>query len=298
MSAVETRPGRPVGDVLLFDFPCDLCGSNDAAEIPEAQHYTGGHPIHVCRGCGFVYVRRRRSASAIAASWSDDLFGTKYTARIPAIIARLTFVAEMIRKEVGLERRSVCDIGAGEGTFLDLVRGMGAQVFGIEPSAANGKLMAGLGIEHFTGTIEDYAATGPTRRFDLATILWTLENCQSCLGMLKAARALLTADGHIVVATGSRILVPFKKPLHYYLGPNAPDTHAFRFSANALRRALAVAGFEVKQVNRYVDHDVLCMIAAPARAPSAEPLPADSPAAVLDFFRRWHADTVAYYAKC
>lgn len=282
----------------LFDFACDLCSSDDAAEIPEARHYTGGHPIHVCRGCGFVYVRRRRSAAAIAASWSDDLFGSAYTARIPAIIARLTFVAETIRQQVGLEGRSVCDIGAGEGTFLDMVRGMGAEGFGIEPSAANGKLMAKLGLAHFTGTIEEYAARGEPRRFDCATILWTLENCQSCLGMLKAARALLKPGGHVVVATGSRILVPFKKPLHYYLGGNSPDTHAFRFSANALHRALRLAGFAVTHVNRYIDHDVLCMIATRTDAVNAEPLPADKPEAVLDFFRRWHLETAAHYAAC
>lgn len=294
MSSVQPRAKV----AALLEHSCDLCGSDDAAEIPEARQYTGGHPIHVCRECGFVYVRRRRSASAIAKSWSDDLFGTAYTARIPAIVARLTFVAETIRQQIGLEGKSVCDIGAGEGTFLDMVRAMRADGFGIEPSPANGRLMQRLGIAHFSGTIEEYAARGDTRRFDVATILWTLENCQSCLGMLKAARELLKPGGHAVVATGSRILVPFKKPLHYYLGDNAPDTHAFRFSANTLARALCLTGFTVTHVNRYIDHDVLCMIASPAEAATPERLPADDPGAVLDFFRRWHVETAAHYASC
>lgn len=278
------------------DFSCDICGSDNAAEIPEATHYTAGQPLHVCRDCGFVYVRSRRSAQAIAASWSDDLFGAKYTARIPAVVARLTFVTEMIHQTVGLKGKSVCDIGAGEGAFLDMIRGpqYGADVYGIEPSGANGQLMKQLGLPHMVGTIEDYVATKNPRQFDIATIMWTLENCQDCLGMLRAAAALVRPGGHVVVSTGSRILVPFKKPLHYYLGDNAADTHAFRFSANTLRRGLLQAGLKPITINRYVDHDVLCVIAEKTAVETGT-LPGDNPDAVLDFFRRWHIETQTHY---
>jgi hypothetical protein len=169
--------------------------------------------------------------------------------------------------------------------------------FGIEPSAANGALMDRLGIANMVGTIEDFVARGDRPQFDVVTIMWTLENCQSCLGMLGAANTLLKQGGHVVVATGSRILVPFKKPLHYYLGGNAPDTHAFRFSANTLERALRLSGFKVEHVNRYVDHDVLCMIARKTDARDERPLPSDDANAVLDFFRRWHAETQSFYAN-
>lgn len=278
------------------DFSCDLCGSDEAAEILEAKHYTAGQPLHVCRDCGFVFVRSRRSAQAIAASWSDDLFGAKYTARIPAVVARLTFVTEMIHQTVGLKGKAVCDIGAGEGAFLDMIRApqYGADVYGIEPSTANGRLMEQLGLPHMVGTIEDYVATKNPRQFDVATIMWTLENCQDCLGMLRAAAQLVRPGGHVVVSTGSRILVPFKKPLHYYLGDNAADTHAFRFSANTLQRGLLQAGLKPIAVNRYVDNDVLCVIAEKSTF-EAGALPADDADAVLDFFRRWHIETQAHY---
>ncbi len=283
----------------VVDHNCDLCGSGAAAEIVEARHYAKGQALHVCRNCGFVYVRSRRSAEAIAAAWSNDLFGAVYTARIPAIVARLTFVAEMIDSTLGLKGKSVCDIGAGEGIFLDMIRQprYGALPFGVEPSGANGKLMTDLGIAHLVGTIEDYVASGQKRSFDIASVLWTLENCQSCLGMLRAANAMLKPGGHIVIATGSRILVPFKKPLHYYLGGNAPDTHAFRFSANTLERALRLAGFKVAHANRHIDHDVLCMIAVKSDEKDEPPLPANSADAVLDFFRRWHVETQTFYEK-
>jgi len=282
---------------VVVEFPCDLCGCDDAVEIRVARHYMGEGRLHVCRDCGFVYVRRRRSAQAIADEWSDTLYQTKYTARIPAIVARQTYVAEFIAGAVGLRGKRVCDIGAGEGLFLDMIRDarFGAEVFGIEPSAANGRLMAHMGIEHFVGTIEDFAAHRAGRTFDIAIVMWTLENCQSCLSMLKAARDLLTDDGVVVVSTGSRILVPFKKPLHYYLGANDADTHAFRFSARALARALGLSGFAPVETNRFIDTDYLVMAGRRSDAPPKE-LPVDDWREVQAFFERWHDDTQHFYA--
>lgn len=287
-----------MSDSQYQDFPCDICGSDSAAEIDVARHYMGEGRLHVCRDCGFVHVRRRRTAQAIADAWSDDLYERKYTARIPAVRARHAFVAEMIDTTLGLAGKRICDIGAGEGFFLSMIGAepYRAKLFGIEPSARNGELMADAGIEHVVGTIEDYAESRGARSFDIATILWTLENCQSCTTMLDAARDLLVDGGHIVVATGSRILVPFKKPLNYYLGPNEADTHAFRFSANALRRALEKAGFEVVAVNRYIDSDPLVMIGRKApTAPVVSDTPIDDWADVVAFFDRWHEDTQRYF---
>ncbi len=278
-------------------FPCDLCGAADAVEVPHSREYTGDQPIHICRGCGFVYVRERRSSDDIAASWSDDIFGSGYTAKIPAVTARLTYVAELVASEVGLDGKRLCEIGAGEGEFLRLARERGAEVFGIEPSTANCALIEAAGVASFNGTIEEYEAHGSEGEFDVVAILWTLENCQDCRRMLGAARGLLRDGGHVVVATGSRILVPFKKPLHEYLSGKAADTHAFRFSANTLQAALALSGFDVAYVNRYLDHDVLCAIGAKAGDPGERPWEGDDFLAVWSFFERWHIDTAMYFPR-
>ena len=158
----------------------------------------------------------------------------------------------------------VCDIGAGEGLFLKYLKDNHDIVpFGIEPSPANCREIEQFGIESFVGTIEQFGASPQSEsyRADVVTILWTLENCLSCLDMLRGAAAILPVGGRIVVATGSRILVPFKKPLFYYLSNAPADVHCFRFSANALQTALGKAGFRTVATNRYLDNDVLCVLA-------------------------------------
>ncbi|MHB8643765.1 MAG: class I SAM-dependent methyltransferase [Gaiellaceae bacterium] len=280
------------------DFPCDLCGSDDPIEIQSSRSYTGGQPIHVCRQCGFVYVRRRRAADAIADAWTDEIFGSGYTARIPAVTGRLTYVAETVAAEIGLEGKDVCEIGAGEGEFLELAAARGARPFGIEPSPANCARIESLGYPVFQGTIEAYEeSAGELERFDVVTILWTLENCQDCRRMLAAANQLLRPGGHVVVATGSRILVPFKKPLWTYFSENPADTHSFRFSARTLAGLLAVSELEPAFVNRHLDHDVLCVIGQKVAPGTEIPWAGDDFRDVLTFFERWHADTAVYYPR-
>jgi SAM-dependent methyltransferase len=277
-------------------FPCELCGGEDFAEIAEAKLYTAGQPVHVCKKCGFVQVISRRTAEAIAKAWAEELYQKKYTARIPAVRARQVFVAEMIDTTIGLKGKSVCDIGAGEGYFLEMLRDQyGANVFGIEPSTPNCERMRDHKIACFDGTGEQFLQSSDAQqRFDIITIIWTLENANSCRRLMEAAWTLLKEGGHVVLATGSRILVPFKKPLNYYLGPNAADTHAFRFSANALNGLLSETGFERISVNRYIDNDILCMIGRRQSKRDRVAWDGDDWQKVLIFFKRWHEDTQFY----
>jgi hypothetical protein len=278
---------------------CDLCGANDPVELPHCREYTNGQPIHVCRACGFVYVIRRRSAERIAEVWTKEIFGSGYTAAIPAVTARLTFVAEFVNQHVGLGGKRVCEIGGGEGAFLTMIRDpkYGAEVFGIEPSPANGERLRSLGIRHFTGTVEQFAAAGHAgeRPFDVVVMLWTLENCQDCRRMVSLAHRMLAPNGAVVVATGSRLLVPFKKPLYAYLSTNPVDTHCFRFSANTLQGILAVSGFDPAHINRYLDQDILCVIGRRRDDGSPAPWRGDDFLAVCNFFERWHVDTAMYF---
>lgn len=282
-------------------FPCDLCGATESIEVPHCREYTGGQPIDICARCGFVYVRARRSAREIADTWTNEIYGGVYTARWPAVKARHVYVAEFADVAIGLAGKRLCDVGAGEGRFLELVRSEPYRVepFGVEPSPANGCLMSDAGIDRFVGSIEEYVAsrTEGSPRFDVATILWTLENCSSCRAMLDGVHSVLEPGGRLVVATGSRILVPFKKPLHYYLGDGPADTHAFRFSANTLRGILAVSGFETLETNRYLDTDYLCVVARRVERPVELPWQGDDPARVADFFRRWHVETRDHYTN-
>jgi len=277
---------------------CDLCGSDDPIEIPYARLYTGNQPIHVCGNCGFVYVQSRRTSEEIARVWSEEIYGDVYTAvKNPAMIARQTFVSEFLASQVDLVGKKLCDIGAGEGFSLKYLKDQyGILPFGVEPSEKNCARLNEFNIPTYAGTIEEFLVgrEGKAYQADVVTIMWTLENCLSCMDMLNGANQMLPVGGRVLVATGSRILVPFKKPLFMYLSGNPADSHCFRFSANALQTALAKAGFRTVETNRYLDSDILCILAE--KVPESELIPhrTDHPVEVLSFFERWHHDSIHF----
>jgi len=277
---------------------CDICGSEEYIEVPHAKEYTNGQNVSICKKCGFVYVRNRRTEQEIADSWTNEIYGEGYTAMLPAIKARQTFVAEFLETSIGLKDKQVLEIGAGEGQFLGMVKNQyKGYVSGIEPSKQNAdKIVKDLRISCYNGTINTFYENRKSNHFDIITIMWTLENCVSCVDMLKIANNLLFKDGHICIATGSRILVPFKKPLDYYFGKYPVDTHCFRFSANSLKNLLEVTGFELVKINRYIDSDILCVIAKKRNGYKDPELTFDNYKGVAAFFERWHEES-QYYQK-
>ena len=269
-------------------FDCDLCGSANYTVLEVARKYIGDNePPVVCDNCGFCYVRNRRPAKEIAEDW-NNIFGEGYTSEWPGVKARLFYVAEFFDQNYGWKGKKVLDIGAGEGTFLEFIQQRDAWVSGLEPSMENCTKIEGLGAKAYCQTIEDPI---PDEKFDVVTILWTLENCQDCMRMLKFARECLKADGILLVATGSRLLVPFKKPLSDYLSKNPADTHCFRWSAGALSRAVLKSGFHLHAshgANNFVQEDLLIVIAGNGEAMLNDGRHLyDKPGDVVNYFTRW-----------
>lgn len=274
-------------------YSCDICGEADSIVLDFLAPYTDGTPIHVCKGCGFVHVKDRRSAKEIADSW-DDIYDDGYDPSIPAVLGRLTYVAHWAIPHIGgWDGKSVLDIGAGKGQFLEIVRDLGAYPVGLEPSQRNCQLLRSKDIAAFHGYIDEDGLHGQfPGSYDVITILWTLENSQDCMALLRWAREHLNPGGKLVVATGSRILVPFKKPIDLYLSKNPGDTHCFRWSRRSLVSAIGRAEFCNAIPNRYIDHDVLAVVAEKENRSEIREEFIDDPYVVGDFFWEWvkHTD--------
>lgn len=257
---------------------CDLCGELASTPLPQDPR------IHVCSTCGFLYVPQRRSSAEIAASWADIYSSGAYDPEWPAVQARLFYVAAWIEQTIGLNGKSLLDIGAGNGRFMRQAEKRGACTFGIEPAASKEQ-------HHIINVaIEDCTLK---EQFDIVTINWTLENCGDCLAMLRFARERCKPDGWVIVATGSRILVPFKKPLSKYLNKDIPaDLHCFRWSFRSLTAMMGYAGLDYRHVNPYEECDWLVVGASPTKNDSQIlAMARDDPKEVLAYFAAWERIT-------
>jgi len=280
----------------------DFAGSGEMVEIPCSREYYG-HALHVCISTGLVRAKEVRSAEVIANDWSHLVYGNdfsqvKYTSRIPAVKARHTYVAGFLASFSELRGKVLCDLGAGEGQFLEIVTSepYSGKVFAVEPSERNCSLLKEAGFDCHQGTVESYRRSNTfiRDRFDFVTINWTLCNSSSPLFIVKTANELLKPGGLLLIAESSRILVPFKKPLGMYFSPLPPDLHPFHFSFNALRNLLTLCDLDVIGFNRFLDSDYLCVVSRKAASKNQPTFYNDDYKKVLEFFERWHLESKFY----
>ena len=275
---------------------CELCGCVEAVEIPYIRRYTDGVPYHVCRGCGLVYFKYRRTPEELARYWEEEMFNKgNYVARNPYMKSRHTYAAEFLDLHLGLDGKKVIDIGAGDGQFLEMIRKYGASVKGIESSKTNHELMKKNNIDNYLGTIEDFykndiVTNNILPNADIVTILWTLQNSQSASDMLDAAWACLNDDGYVYLQMSIRVMMPFTKPLGMYLGKQPGDVHPYLFSIRSLQGFLNKCGFKIVKTNNYWDQEIINVIASKTDYKNVD-FPKDNCDDVLNYFMRWHNES-------
>jgi 2-polyprenyl-6-hydroxyphenyl methylase/3-demethylubiquinone-9 3-methyltransferase len=289
--------GFDSAELIDMTLPCDLCGEQDSLDTPGDP--TG--KVRICSGCGFVHVKERRGIEAVAKAWDEIYASGQYSPDWPGVKARLFYVAEWLDQTIGLKGKSVLDIGAGNGEFLLRAAHRGAgHLCGLDPSRKNCNLILQKGIEACNAWVSP--GSRPLGKFDIVTLNWTLENTADCIAVLKYARDCVNPGGHVVVSTGSRILVPFKKPLSFYLGSGTPpDTHCFRWCPPHLGRAARLAGLYSARsdsptagcppmkggmaTNDWNENDALIMVFSATDVGCTEKLP--SATQVHNFFSDW-----------
>jgi len=278
----------------------DFQGTGKHYVVPYSRKFTSGKEVNIAKYSGLVSVIKRRSSSEIANDWSKNVFGnsfsaTKYTAKIPAVIARHTYVLETILSKINLLNKEICDFGAGEGDFLTMQKKkISCKTFGVEPSKKNCEFLRKNKIKNFNGTIEQFYTSNKKKKFDVGTIMWTLCNTSDCFEIVNNASNLIKNNGYLVVAESSRILVPFKKPLQMYFGKNSPDLHPFHFTKNSLSNLLVLNKFRPVFINRYIDSDYLLIIAKKINKVENKNLKLDKADDVKKFFKRWYAESLKY----
>ena len=289
--------------ILFEKFACDVCGSNSTKSIDVVKYYNKKETIEVCNICGFVFCQNRRPFKIMKKDWKEKVFKNKfdtstYDSINPAVFARLTYALEFLKTKIIFKNKSICDIGAGKGEFIEFLRQADLQlkeIYGVELSEENSEILKNKSINHFTGGIEEYRKSKIFRKFDILTLNWTLENTQSAKDCLNICYDMLNDDGVIFIATGSRILVPFKKPLQNYIPEETNlDIHPFHFSANSIKALLNNAGFKSMIYNRYIDTDYLCVIARKKGRKPKKIKYCDNPGEIKKFFSRWHKESLYY----
>ena len=241
----------------MINVNCNLCGqdewdvrfrstlNSDTRLAVDAVRctYTGyGHHAQIvqCRSCGHVYANPRWSAQEIIAAYQnveEPVYAHERAGR------ELTFRKHLDALENRLgqaNNRSVLDVGAYIGVFVEVALASGWDARGLEPSewAVTAARERGLPVQ--AGTLADMASE---QQFDVVTMWDVIEHMYAPSEELGKAFDVLKPGGTIVVHT-----MDIDSLTARLMGKRWPwlmDMHVQYFSQKTLARMLENNGFEV-----------------------------------------------------
>ena len=243
---------------MMIDVQCNLCGADNyvvrfpATMQPDEQIEVDvfsctnpgyGHHAQIvqCRECGYVYANPRWSGDEILQAYTavtDETYVQERAGR------ELTFQKHLrsLEKRVGQANgRSLLDVGAYIGVFVETAARAGWQACGVEPSewAASVAQRQGLNVIHGTQDAPELAG----KQFDVITMWDVIEHVANPSGEIGKAYQLLEPGGWLVVHTMDISSLTAK-----LMGSRWPwlmDMHIHYFSQKTLRQMLKKNGFEI-----------------------------------------------------
>ncbi len=202
----------------------------------------GQHPqIVACDHCGHVYANPRWSEAEVVAAYTaveDETYVTERSGR------ELTFDKHLaaLEQHVGpANGRSLLDVGAYIGVFVEVAQAAGWQACGVEPSAWAAAEAQKHGLDVIQGTQD--AAALQDRQFDVITMWDVIEHVAEPVAEIEKSYQLLKPGGWLVIHT-----MDVHSPMARLMGSRWPwlmDMHLHYFSQQSMAYVLQKVGFEV-----------------------------------------------------
>ena len=249
---------------LIERSACPLCGSektkpfkkgsfdpqtvrSDHLKITDS-HYGSLWSFQRCRSCGFVFSSPTLSESDLNQLYrqlEDGEYSQETEGRSRNFITILKRLEKMEKPD-----KSILDIGAASGIFLNLAREYDYEVAGIEPSQyLVGEAKKLFNIDLFQGTIDLFKSD---RTYSIIALVDILEHLADPRQFMKQLPPLLKDHGLVVLVTpdiNSLAAKIFgKKWWHYRIA------HLNLFNKPSITRLLEQNGFDIIGFHRYAWH--------------------------------------------
>ena len=247
---------------------CNLCGQDDWSvrfpatlrpdNQPEVEAFRctnagyGHHPqIVECRHCGLVYANPRWPGGDLIAAYAaveDETYVIERAGR------ELTFsqhLQDMERVTGPANGRSLLDVGAYIGVFVEVARQNGWQATGVEPSRWAAAVAQRQGLPVILGTQTAPELQG--QQFDVITMWDVIEHVDDPAAEIRQAYQLLKPGGLLVIHTMD--IDSLAARLMGRRWPWLMDMHIYYFSQATLAKMLQQSGFTVIKsgaVGRYL----------------------------------------------
>jgi len=143
----------------------------------------------------------------------------------------------------GKQRKSILDIGAGSGDFLQYCKDNKYEVTGTEPSATARKIALAKGIE-----LHESIDQILDKKFDVITMWHVLEHIPNLFEFLEQLKTLLKEDGKLIVAVPNFKSYDAEYYKEFWAAYDVPR-HLWHFSQKSIRNLFESVSMNVTKVH-------------------------------------------------
>lgn len=211
---------------------CILCDQDP--EIIDLN----GLPMKKCESCQFLWRQSFHRSGFDYESRNSDLSNRKLVSRTNNTLNRIN----TFRKFIDLN--NLCDIGCGEGVFLDVLSKKGfINIIGIEPNTQAINFARSKGLEVYEGKLDKFPELARNKNIHSVTMLHVIEHLEDPLGSLRIVHGGLDKGNHIILETPD--INSFSLKTAGYKHSLICEDHLFYFSERSLKKVLEKAGFRI-----------------------------------------------------
>lgn len=222
---------------------CNLCKRDNTTFLFSASNMNqgpkGNFNLVKCKQCGLVYINPRPSIEELSKYYPEQYYAFGY--EDPGAYIRRKVAGQGIRKFIKEGR--ILDVGSGKGLFLSVMKELGFESYGVEPSPiAADFARKNYGVNVFNGELEQ--ARFSDEYFDLVTMWQVFEHLPCPLESLREISRILKKDGLIIIAVPnfSSFQARIFRDKWYML--DIPR-HFYQFEPGTLAKMLSTAGFKI-----------------------------------------------------
>lgn len=201
---LSAEDGRRLNPALFQSCDCQACGSGEGNTLIKKNGYSYVN----CLSCNSLYCSPRPAKSQLdelyfnsesSKFWSNVFFPSVKEARREKLFAPKAKKITSMLKDRNIVVRSICDIGAGHGLFLEELRKNipEANFFAIEPDSTSAQICREKGITTLVTTSENAAEWH--NKFDFVICSEVIEHVQNVKEFIESLYALLKPGGYCLI---------------------------------------------------------------------------------------------------
>lgn len=238
----------------LSQQPCEVCDHPRSEPLwtttwPE-HRYPGTFAMRRCASCGLLFNSPRLDDAQLGALYGRNyyFFNRDDARELARIVPMYQRTVALVAHEVADKR--ALDIGTGRGYLPAVMKRRGWDARGVEISSdAARHARERFGVDVFTGTIEQYAASSLKQTFPLVTAIDVIEHVPSPRSFMGAIAQVVAPGGRVILDTPNGAGRNIESKRVEWGGFN--PFHIYLFNVENLSRLLERSGFAIERAFSY-----------------------------------------------